>query len=625
MARDQLNFLMRQLHEAARPDAEGGLPDAQLVELFRTRRDPLAFEVLVWRHGPMVLKVCRRVLRHDQDAEDAFQATFLTLVRKAGSISKRESIASWLYQVAYRIALRLRATVQRQRAREARGQDLETVARPNDSPSDDLGPVLDEEVSRLPRRYRVPFVLRYLAGLSNEETARQVGAPEGTVCSRLARARSQLRSRLIRRGVAPAALALILNGGEASAAVPAALARGTLGGVTQSAASGAISARVVALTEGMVKAMFLRKVKTTLAVLALVALGLGGLLAYSQWQPLAAEMQFVPQKLPDDDTKGWQLHATHLDKDAKKVDVAALSADGKLLAVVTPDRTVKVWDIAAGKVQGVYLKGHPGLVEAVAFSPDGNLLAAGCGHLVIVYDLKTGAIQRSAATPYPGTPHVGSELKNVVAALALSPDNTMLAACNRGESWVYLVDLNGKANDPPHAIFLNGVLSPRTIAYNAKSTMLAAGGPLNPGDADRGAVGMATVDLKAGKNQGDAVAGCKTGVHCVAFAPDGKMMAADSSDNSVVLYSTGTGNVIKALATHTKTVRTLAFSPDGKLLATAGDDRTILIRDPKVEKPLTTLVGHSFPVLDVRFVSDSDTLTSVDDHGIVKVWKMKKS
>jgi RNA polymerase sigma factor (sigma-70 family) len=174
--------------------------------------DEAAFELLVWRHGPMVLGACRRVLRHEQDAEDAFQATFLVLARNAGAIGKSASLAGWLYTVAYRVALRAR------QRRAARGRPAAlaagaTVADARPGPADlaaarEDRPQLEAEVARLPEKYRAAFVLCCLESKTTTEAAEVLGCPRGTVLSRLARAREQLRRRLSGRRVAPAALPL---------------------------------------------------------------------------------------------------------------------------------------------------------------------------------------------------------------------------------------------------------------------------------------------------------------------------------------------------------------------------------------------------------------------------------
>jgi RNA polymerase sigma factor (sigma-70 family) len=198
-------------------------PDEVLLERFVANRDEAAFTALLTRYGPLVLGTCQRVLRHQQDAEDAYQATFLVLARKADSIGKRQSVGSWLYGVAYRVALQVRRGASRWR-KEA--QPLPDVPGPEAKPDEsgqDLRPLLDEELGRLPTKFRDAVVLCYLEGKSTEEAATALGCPRGTVLSRLARARERLRGRLVRRGITLSlgALTAFLSGLAAGAALPA--------------------------------------------------------------------------------------------------------------------------------------------------------------------------------------------------------------------------------------------------------------------------------------------------------------------------------------------------------------------------------------------------------------------
>ena len=178
-----------------------------------------AFRALVVRHGPMVLGVCRRILNDPHAAEDAFQTTFLVLVKKAGTLRDRELLTNWLYGVAQRVARRSKVDAVRRRAVESRVPG--TTERDGDLDRAELRAVIDEEISRLPERFRVPLVLCHLEGLQHQEVARRLGCPVGTVESRLSRARERLRSRLARRGLAPTAgmLAWALTPSEGSAAL----------------------------------------------------------------------------------------------------------------------------------------------------------------------------------------------------------------------------------------------------------------------------------------------------------------------------------------------------------------------------------------------------------------------
>ncbi|HKB38593.1 MAG TPA: sigma-70 family RNA polymerase sigma factor, partial [Gemmataceae bacterium] len=276
MARGDLHSFVRGL--CRRLGERGvGLPDAELLARWVASRDEAAFELLLHRHASLVLGVCRRMLDDPQDVEDAFQATFLLLLRKAAAVRKGESLGSWLYKVAYRVALRARG----ERVRPAASPEaLETVcARPEeDHLWRDLRPVLDEEVRGLPEKYRITFILCHLQGKTNQEAADALGCPLGTVLSRLAWARERLRDRLTRRGLAVSSVVLltVLSRNASPAAIPPALLQATFRTLTQPAAAGAMSAKTFLLAEGVRKAMFLTKVKVTTAVAALVCLlGLG--------------------------------------------------------------------------------------------------------------------------------------------------------------------------------------------------------------------------------------------------------------------------------------------------------------------------------------------------------------
>jgi RNA polymerase sigma factor (sigma-70 family) len=289
---------MRQLYRAGDPGDGGRLTDTELVERFARRGDEAAFEVLLWRHGPTVLGVCRRLLRREQDVEDAFQATFLVLLRKAGSIGNREAVAGWLYRVAYRIALEARTRVARRAARETAGvEDL--PGRPVPEPdAGELRLVLDEEVNRLPARYRLPVVLCHFEGKSSTEAARQLGCAEATVRTRLARARQRLRGRLVRRGLTvAAALAAVELPGDLTAAVPGRLADTTVRAAARSAAAD-VSPSVAALVQGGLRSMFLSRLKAVLVLLAAgVASGGAGVLAHRALAQRQADAHAPPAAL----------------------------------------------------------------------------------------------------------------------------------------------------------------------------------------------------------------------------------------------------------------------------------------------------------------------------------------
>jgi RNA polymerase sigma factor (sigma-70 family) len=328
MANENYGILLRLLRRRAGEPLAGGLSDAALLERFVRQRDEAAFEALFWRHGPMVLAVCRRLLP-PADAEDAFQATFLVLVRKAASIGRRDAVAAWLYRVAYRVALR------------ARGAARPTVALPPEGPADaddeslawrDLRPLLDEAIDSLPEKYRAPVVLCYLQGKTNQEAARELGCPKGTLAIRLKRARERLRRRLGRRKLLlPAALLGVLLVRRAqAAAVDAALAQATLKAVLSAAA---VSPHAAALAEGVLRAMLLKKIRwAAVLVIALGVIAGGGL----WWHGVSADA--APVQADDRPAKaapageGPGKPAAVAEERHDLVDVAT-PVDGILLAV----------------------------------------------------------------------------------------------------------------------------------------------------------------------------------------------------------------------------------------------------------------------------------------------------
>ncbi len=287
MATRSLNTVIQHIHRMVPLPDGAEMTDGQLLESFISWKNEAAFAALVSRHGPMVLGVCRRLLPNHHDAEDAFQATFLVLARKAASVRPRDRVANWLHGVAYRTALKARTQSAKRHVRERQVSELpEPAVVPPDTRTD-LRDLIDREVSRLPDAYRLPIILCYLEARSIKEATRQLGWPQGTLAGRLARARQLLAKRLTQRGLAltGGSLALARTGQAAPACVPQALAVATfeaavacaLGKVT----AGTISAPVAALTEGVANVMMLTKLKAgmlLLIALGVVALGSGSLL-----------------------------------------------------------------------------------------------------------------------------------------------------------------------------------------------------------------------------------------------------------------------------------------------------------------------------------------------------------
>jgi RNA polymerase sigma factor (sigma-70 family) len=271
--------IIRLLRINADAEAFRRISDGQLLQRYASERDEAAFEILVHRHGNTVWRVCRNVLREAHAAEDAFQATFLILVRKAGSIGRPELLGNWLYGVAYRVALRARKKYARLREREQQGVEISAAA-PIDQGGSDLQPLLVEELQRLPAKYRAALVLCYLEGRSTADAAQQLQWPVGTLKVRLMRGRELLRSRFARRGIALSAVAITaaLADDEALAA-PAAIVNSTIKAALRFA-TGQGTGTAVTLTEGVLKTMRWNQVKMIAALLLMLGLLAGGMFTF---------------------------------------------------------------------------------------------------------------------------------------------------------------------------------------------------------------------------------------------------------------------------------------------------------------------------------------------------------
>jgi len=287
MARTQLHSALRQFRGLLEAEHLARLSDARLLECFVRNRDERAFALLVERHGRLVWSACRQFLRHEQDVEDAYQAAFLVLVRRAASIRRGQTVACWLYRVASRIARKLDMDRIKRLRRETKA--LRALESPPDQDLTwrELQRLLEEELGRLPEKYQAPFVLCCLEGKSKSEAARQLGWKEGTVSSRLAQARKRLQQSLSRRGIA---LASVLSAADLllhDKAAPAGLAHATIKAASWVLAGGAtqnlLSPGVVALIEGAIKTMFVSKIKTTITVALTVCLAATGTVAMA-WQ-----------------------------------------------------------------------------------------------------------------------------------------------------------------------------------------------------------------------------------------------------------------------------------------------------------------------------------------------------
>jgi RNA polymerase sigma factor (sigma-70 family) len=452
-----LRALRQNLNQQCPPDT---LSDAQLLSRFAGNGDEAAFEALLRRHGPLVLGLCRRLLANPSDADDAFQATFLVLARKAAAIRRRSSVASWLYGVAFRVARRARGRVARQHLSERQVGDVRradeladqgSCSADADPPSRavqrELQQKLDAELQALPEKYRAPLVLCYLQGKTNEEAARELGWPVGSISRRLTKARDLLRGRLSERGLAvPGALLASVLAEQQAPAVPSALLEATLR-TAKSFPAGqapAVAAPAITLAQGALSAMKATKIKIAAVVLAALGL-LGASAGVFLYGAAADEPAPLPQALPAApgprpanngpaalpappaalrDLQGDPLpeHArARLGSVRFRQGDAVASVrylpDGKTLVSVGSDQAFRFWEAGSGKE----LQRFTGSAMRT-LSPDGQSLATvHANQSIQVTDTSTGK-ERCRI----GSVQVGGD--NLYSLPTFSPDSKLLAA-----------------------------------------------------------------------------------------------------------------------------------------------------------------------------------------------------
>jgi RNA polymerase sigma factor (sigma-70 family) len=533
-----------------------GASDAELLGRFVAAGEDAAFAALVQCHGPMVLGVCRRVLRDAHAAEDAFQATFLVLVRKAASLDRSKPLANWLYTVAYRLALRARSTEAQRRLREQKAAALRPEVSGSVLPGD-LCAVLDEELQRLPLKHRTPLVLCYLQGKTNEQAARELGCPTGSMAWRLARARELLRERLRARGLLIPATAFVgvLTGQTLSAAVPPWLwhattraALGFLAGDTMAARLA--SPRAVALANGGLKAMTTTRlyVVTTLALVLGVLGGAAALHVCGQAgkQPPSAQPDAKPpQKQVVAEGDGDKLPAKAVARlgsvrfrHGDTLLSVAYTPDGKFLVTTGKDLTVRVWDVASGKeLYRVGLPNEEAPLEIpaelaslqldkhvrAAVSPDGKLLVTALGGVVTVRELSGGKELHRLRGRL-----VGSN------ALAFTADSkaVLLAGMNGSlERWDASTGKTERLFDGPADVLEKG------LAFTAGASVLSSDGTVLARlhhDPNKG-VSIQLRQVPTGKDLPAPALGAGGALN-LTFSPDGQTLAFGSYEGNVYLW-----------------------------------------------------------------------------------------
>lgn len=544
--------------------------DGQLLERFAQLRDEEAFAELVARHGPLVLALCRRLLGNEHDAEDVFQAAFIVLARKAATIRKPESLSCWLHGVAYRLALRARIQANRRRSLERQAIAL-LESKDVDLSWGEVRGLLDEELQRLPEKQRLPLVLCYLEGLTQDEASRQLGWPRGTLKRRLEAGRERLRVRLTRRGVTLGAglFAVALAESGSRATTPVTLRSATVRAAFQfsSHETAAVSATPAALlARDALQSMLTTKLKLgAILILVLSCAVTAAGLAIPQVQPESPRENKAKAPVAVQSTENAHvrkdLYGDPLPKGAQArlgtvrfrhkspTTSAVFTRDGKTAIVGDGEGSIVYWDVATGK-EIRRLPGMQGAVHALAITRDGKTLAAGAWGSVSLWEVATGKLLSQEAVR-----------QDAVMQMRFTADGKTLALRYQGDV-MHLWDIDGEKK-------------------------------LRELKGHRGNV--ASMDI----------------------SPDGKTLASGSwKDPNIRLWDVATGKEKLQIPNGGEDVLNLAFSPDGKSLAASGNLAGFGFFDPDTGKRIRKVKDYYGGISDFLYAPDGKTMFGISGHSL---------
>ena len=610
-------------------------PDHELLRRFLGDRDEAAFETLLRRHGPMVLGVCRGVLGNEADAEDAFQATFLILARKAISIRKAASLASFLHGVAYRTALKARDDSARRHKHEARARQRSTTTDPDELSWREVQQAVHEELDRLPEQYRAALVLCYLEGKTQDDAAAQLGWAKGTLKGRLERGRALLGARLVRRGLGSGAV-LVLAAWLATTAT-ACLSRPLLLATVQAATASVVSPHVAALTESVVKAMSFKKLRIA-AILVLAFAGSGTGFVLTIREPLRADAtrgigQPVPQEAPRPAADAAATVGADMSRPIRsllghrdRVNSVAYSPDGRWIATAASDGTARLWDVKTGE-EVRRLEVPRAWFPRILFSPDNELIVASVvspgekgvdEQAVIGWNRRTGEKVRQ----FPGF------------SFAFSPDGRLIACGGRDrdkDGWIRgVIRLYDFATGKMLRELSGHLTEVVSLAFSSDGKSLVSVGitlqGVSTGEPGEGETRFTRVwDVATGKeNRTSFPQEQRSRIRT--FSPDGRTLGScgGSDGDEIMLWEAATGGRRAKLTGHTRGAWGIAFSPDGRTLASAGGDGAVRLWDLPSGKEVGCLEAHKGCVSSVAFSPDGRTLVSGGLDKIAYLWDVSR-
>jgi RNA polymerase sigma factor (sigma-70 family) len=601
----RLQTVLQHARKLVTAEMPAALSDHELLQRFVQSRDEAAFTALVQRHAALVLGVCRRVLKHGHDAEDATQATFLVLARRATSIRKHSALGSWLYGVAYRLARKIQTGEVRRRARETRAR-CPTISSPDGEASwREVQVALDEELMSLPEKYRAPLVLCYLEERTRDEAAAQLGLLLSTLRGRLEQGRERLRTRLTRRGITLSAALLVPALADASmsgllspnlvvSTVRAALGR----------SAGLEASRAAFLAEGAVNAMSPSMMKTAMVFFLILGLAVGG--GAIVYQICAAANSDGPPEL-----------ARALDPDEPKKPATVESRRDLCGDPLPPGAIARLGTV----------RFRPGsFLTSVAFTPDGKQLAShGPWSGVNVWDAVSGKEMR----------RLTAVANDWIGAALLTPDGQSFVTLE-GVGQKTFIRIRDRAELKVTRAFPVGAFmhSPR-LTPNGKLIALASNG---------NDITVEVWDLKDGKQMRSWKAH-EGHVWCIDLSRDGKTLATGGADKTIRVWDVTTGRLIRELTGNPNVVGNVAVSPDGNLVASLGMtevksgnasvfawDNRIRIWDVATGKEMRQVAmeaksgvyghvdGHPPGFTTVAFSPDGKALTTAGEDGWLRLW-----